>query len=499
MKLMCYAVKDYAPKIVAANPHRYWMDQFPARHAYRCLPLNIANSHGWDILCPVPIEIEWNGGPLQSDLAVRALKPLPPNLTVEHFARSAFARGIVTFHLEYIFKTERGWDMVATGPANHFKDNAQPLTGIIETDWLPYPFAMSWQIMRPGKVVFDEDEPICHIYPIKKQALVDCQPEIHDLSEDPELERQFLTYRESREEFLKRYLAGEQDAVKQGWLRHYFTGQLPDGSAAPADHISKLRLPEPVDQRASRRRAPAIAIEAPLKSEEEAAARRTDPRWADDSALNTIDTAPTARNETGRRRIDGEGRLRGRETLRIVDTQADAADLDLVVIDDFLSSAECDALARAAAEAERTGSNWEDAAEAAAISRNIARRGSQIAGLFYRVKAPLAASQPRLRKLPAGAHIPANVSAGLIQGGTPRGIAGICFLNDDYAGGELFFTALDLAVRPRRGTFVAFADGYQHELATMRIEKGAQLALTFVASFERAAVAAPPRPTPATA
>ena len=147
MKLMCYMIKDYAPKLVAASPHRFWMDQFPARHAYRCLPLNIANSHGWELLCPIPLEVEWNGGPLQSDLTVRALKSPPNNLTVEHFARSAFARGIVTFHLEYIFRTEPGWDMVATGPTNHFKDNVQPLTGIIETDWLPYPFAMSWQML----------------------------------------------------------------------------------------------------------------------------------------------------------------------------------------------------------------------------------------------------------------------------------------------------------------------------------------------------------------
>src|SRR4029079_9933943 len=129
----------------------------------------------------------------------------------------------------------------------------------------------------------DEGEPICHIYPIKKQALIDCQPEIHDLSEDPALERQFLAYREAREEFMKRYMAGDEAAVKQGWLRHYFTGKLPDGSEAPADHINKLRLPEPVDLRASRQRPPAIAIESPLKSEEQAAGRRTDPRWADDS------------------------------------------------------------------------------------------------------------------------------------------------------------------------------------------------------------------------
>ena len=77
MKLLCYSLNNFAPKIVAASAQREWMDAFPDRHAYRCLPLSIANAHGWEVLCPVPIEIEWNGGPAVDDLTVRALKPLP--------------------------------------------------------------------------------------------------------------------------------------------------------------------------------------------------------------------------------------------------------------------------------------------------------------------------------------------------------------------------------------------------------------------------------------
>lgn len=77
MKLICYALHDFAPKLIAAPSQRQWMDDFPDRHAYRCLPLSIANAHGWEVLCPAPIEIEWNGGPAAADLEVRALRPLP--------------------------------------------------------------------------------------------------------------------------------------------------------------------------------------------------------------------------------------------------------------------------------------------------------------------------------------------------------------------------------------------------------------------------------------
>src|SRR5262249_38493383 len=146
MKLTCYALNDTPPKLIAAPADRAWMDAFPDKHAYRCLPLSIANAHGWHVLMPIPVEVEWNGGPEISDLKVTGLKPLPGNRPLDHFARSNFSRGVVTFHTDYIFRTEPGWDLIATGAFNRPKDNAYPLTGLIETDWLPYPFTMNWQI-----------------------------------------------------------------------------------------------------------------------------------------------------------------------------------------------------------------------------------------------------------------------------------------------------------------------------------------------------------------
>ena len=32
-----------------------------------------------------------------------------------------------------------------------------------------------------------------------------------------------------------------------------------------------------------------------------------------------------------------------------------------------------------------------------------------------------------------------------------RDFAGIVYLNDDYDGGELYFTGLDIAIKPKRG------------------------------------------------
>lgn len=247
-KLTCYAFNEYPQKIVPAPADRAWMDAFPDRHPYRCLPLTIANAYGWHVLCPAPIEIEWNGGPKVTDMAIRVLKPLPGGRPPHTLCSSHFSRGIFTFHLDYLFRTSPGWDLMTTGAANWMKDNAHPLTGIVETEWLSYPFSQSWQVMRPGKVVFEEDEPICALVPVQKNMLVACEPEIFRLSENPALANQAAAFRTERNAFQGKLNQRDAEALKQAWMKRYFHGELPDGTTAP-NHITKLRLKEPVDRR----------------------------------------------------------------------------------------------------------------------------------------------------------------------------------------------------------------------------------------------------------
>lgn len=244
MKLLCYAVHEFVPKIVPAQPQRQWMDEFPDRHAYRCLPMTIANSSGWEILCPAPIEIVWNGGPRQEDLEIRALKPLPGNRPVGEICRSHFTQGIMTFHVGYIFRTDPEWDLLATGPFNSPKENVSPLTGITETDWLPYPFTMNWQTLRPGRVIFEEDEPFCFILPVRKQALMDCKPEIRKLSDEADLNRQYEMFKEARSGFMQKLERRDPETIKQAWQKYYFLGAHPDGTKAD-QHVNKLRLATP--------------------------------------------------------------------------------------------------------------------------------------------------------------------------------------------------------------------------------------------------------------
>ena len=109
--------------------------------------------------------------------------------TSSQFALSHFALGIVTFQLTYLFRTEPGWNLFATGPTNNPKDGIAPLSGVIETDWLPYPFTMNWQMTRAGTVRFEKDEPICMVFPIPADALPGVEVDVRNLADNPRARR----------------------------------------------------------------------------------------------------------------------------------------------------------------------------------------------------------------------------------------------------------------------------------------------------------------------
>lgn len=243
MKLECFPTSERPPEIVPGRPQRAWMDHFSDRHPYRCLPLSMANTSGWEILCPVAFTLEWNGGARQEDIT---LTPDYPNPDFHHFAKSHFSHGVVTFHPGYLFRTPPGWSMVAQGPPNHVKDGIQPLAGLVETDWLPFPFTMNWIFTRPGKVRFEKGEPFCFITLTEDRKLAEFQPVIRAMNSDPELRDQFDLWQKHRSEFNQKIFREDPEATREAWQRYYFRGEFPEDSGqAPATHVNKRRLKPP--------------------------------------------------------------------------------------------------------------------------------------------------------------------------------------------------------------------------------------------------------------
>lgn len=218
------------------------MDASPQGFAYRCLPLNIANGHGWEVLCPSGFAARWNGGPAPSDVEIRPDEPGGwPGL-------AHFGCGVVTFHFGYLVRTEPRFDLWVGGPPNNPKDGIVPLTGIVETDWAPYSFTMNWLLTRPGHWVrFERDEPYCSFFPIERGVVESTTPEIRDLSTAPETKQAFDAWTANRGKFLEELPVAGSAAHQQRWQKDYYRGLDAAGQRASSDHRTKLQLDPPID------------------------------------------------------------------------------------------------------------------------------------------------------------------------------------------------------------------------------------------------------------
>lgn len=243
MELECYPTSDRPPELVPGRPQRDWMDHFAERHPYRCLPLTMANTSGWELLSPVGFTAEWNGGNHQQDITLR---PDHPHPDFHKLATSHFSHGVLTFHSGYLFRTPPGWSMSVMGPPNHIKDGLQALSGVVETDWLPFPFTMNWVFTRPGKVRFEKGEPFCFITLLQDKTLHEIQPVIRRMNTNPELRHQYDVWEKHRSEFNKKIFRADPEATKEAWQRYYFRGEFPEEIApAPEGHVNKRRLKAP--------------------------------------------------------------------------------------------------------------------------------------------------------------------------------------------------------------------------------------------------------------
>jgi len=203
----------------------------------------MANTTGWEILCPFGFSAEWNGGPAQTDITIKSDHPVQ---NMDHFVTSHFSRGVVTMHPQYLFRTPPGWGLIAKGSPNHVKDGIQPLEGLIETDWLPFPFTMNWIFTRPGRVKFEKGEPFCFIQPVEHRRVEQFEPVIRTLESNPVMQGQFEAWNRARTDFNQRLANFEPDAVKEAWQRYYFKGEVPEAlGAAPETHANKRRLKMP--------------------------------------------------------------------------------------------------------------------------------------------------------------------------------------------------------------------------------------------------------------
>jgi hypothetical protein len=237
MDLICYLHPGWAPHIRPAEATRDWMDQTSEHFAYRCLPLNIANAHGWEVLSPCDVTAIWRGGTDVKDVVIRT----PPGTSANDAPVSIFGQGVLTFHIYGIFRTPPGWNLWVGGSPNAAKEGVTPLTGIIESDWSPYSFTMNWRFLRRNHpVTFKKGEPICFLFPVQRAALEQFRPRFAPMTD--ELMDQFKAWSASRDAFRLEMERNPPAAPADKWQKRYYRGIDMNDRQGVADHRAKLRL-----------------------------------------------------------------------------------------------------------------------------------------------------------------------------------------------------------------------------------------------------------------
>ena len=89
-----------------------------------------------------------------------------------------------------------------------------------------------------------EPPTFCHIFPVARGMLEKVDPEVHDLTEQPELESSYFAWARSRAHFNADLDDPTSTARRDEWQKRYFRGLGPDDVRAVAtnEHRTALRL-----------------------------------------------------------------------------------------------------------------------------------------------------------------------------------------------------------------------------------------------------------------
>lgn len=163
------------------------------------------------------------------------------NPLVHPAAVSLFGQGALTFHIQALFRTPPGWDLMITGPPNRPREGIMPLSGVVEADWSPYTFTMNWKFTRRNHWVrFKQGEPVCFIHPVLRGALEQMNPIVVDLEDNPALHHEFEACSRPHDQFQAE--VGRATKPSEWWQKRCYGGvSMSDERPAP-DRRSLLRV-----------------------------------------------------------------------------------------------------------------------------------------------------------------------------------------------------------------------------------------------------------------
>lgn len=212
-------------KVEPLGIKRKWMTESRKQFAYKCLPLNIANSYGFAVYSPADFTITWWGGKEAPSIEIDSPDPEMHETILSYFGESVF-----TVHLDFIVKTPENYSIYIRGVPNQMERGFIPLDAIVETDWLPFTFTYNFMLVEPGIYEFKKNEPLFIFFPIERNTVENFKLVDRSIEEDPEMLEDFREYAK----------ISKDRAEKSYHPRLYLNGRGPNKVFKIKNHIKKL-------------------------------------------------------------------------------------------------------------------------------------------------------------------------------------------------------------------------------------------------------------------
>jgi hypothetical protein len=222
-------------KIIPLGRKRAWMSATTDAYAYRCMPLNIANEYGWQVLSPAQFTATWNGSDGLDGIEISYESPVRFD-----FAQSHFGSGILTVSVDFVVQTPENISLYIRGIPNETIQDIQPLDAIVETDWLPFTFTYNYKFLKPCSIRFEKNEPLFSFFPINRGGIEEYSIASRSIEDDQDFFEKYNEYADSREDYLNQISDTEIDG---GGQRYYSNAKTPNGNRYPVkNHVKKVNL-----------------------------------------------------------------------------------------------------------------------------------------------------------------------------------------------------------------------------------------------------------------
>lgn len=143
---------------------RDWMDKTSEKHAYKCLPVTLANTIGWNLSCTQDIIFTWDGINDQSPDHIKISSP--------KYAHAGRGQSTISFDTQLIFRTDVDVSIWIINPVNFFNNDFEIMSSLVSTSFYDNTLPLAIRAKRINEeTVIKSGTAIASIIPISLSSL----------------------------------------------------------------------------------------------------------------------------------------------------------------------------------------------------------------------------------------------------------------------------------------------------------------------------------------